>query len=86
MNRAKLRELRRNAAVVLGSVGTAADAALLTHALDDAEPPVREHRARSGPVPSCPSHPLPQPARSSTGAAPAARGTDDVAPGARASR
>jgi epoxyqueuosine reductase len=45
MKRAKLRGLKRNAAVVLGNVGTADDAAVLTRALDDAEPLVREHAA-----------------------------------------
>ena len=43
MKRAKLRGLRRNAAVVLGNVGTAEDVNLLTRALDDGEPLVREH-------------------------------------------
>ena len=42
MKRAKLRGLRRNAAVVLGNVGTADDAGVLTRALDDEEPAVRE--------------------------------------------
>jgi epoxyqueuosine reductase len=45
MKRAKLRGLKRNAAVVLGNVGTLADAAVLEQALDDAEPLVREHAA-----------------------------------------
>ena len=45
MKRAKLRGLKRNAAVVLGNVGTADDIDVLTHALDDAEPLVREHAA-----------------------------------------
>ena len=45
MKRAKLRGLKRNAAVVLGNVGTADDADLLTRALDDPEPIVREHAA-----------------------------------------
>ena len=45
MKRAKLRGLKRNAAVVLGNVGTADDAAVLTCALDDGEPVVREHAA-----------------------------------------
>jgi epoxyqueuosine reductase len=35
--------LRRNAAVVLGNVGTAEDVDVLTRALDDEEPLVREH-------------------------------------------
>jgi epoxyqueuosine reductase len=43
MKRAKLRGLRRNAAVVLGNVGDADDVDLLTRALDDREPLVREH-------------------------------------------
>ena len=53
MKRAKLRGLKRNAAVVLGNVGSAADLEVLTNALDDAEPipsagsgqAVREHAA-----------------------------------------
>ena len=45
MKRAKLRGLKRNAAVVLGNVGTADDADVLTRALDDEEPLVREHAA-----------------------------------------
>jgi epoxyqueuosine reductase len=45
MKRAKLRGLKRNAAVVLGNVGTMEDAAALAQALDDAEPLVREHAA-----------------------------------------
>ena len=47
MKRAKLRGLKRNAAVVLGNVGTSADASALIAALDDAEPLVRDH-ARAG--------------------------------------
>ena len=43
MKRAKLRGLKRNAAVVLGNVGTPDDADVLTRALDDDEPLVREH-------------------------------------------
>ena len=43
MKRARLRGLRRNAAVVLGNVGDADDVDLLTRALDDREPLVREH-------------------------------------------
>lgn len=42
MNWAKLRELQRNAAVVLGNVSKTEDVDVLTPALDDAEPPVRE--------------------------------------------
>jgi epoxyqueuosine reductase len=53
MKRAKLRGLKRNAAVVLGNVGTLDDVDVLTHALGDAEPlpsagsgqAVREHAA-----------------------------------------
>jgi epoxyqueuosine reductase len=45
MKRAKLRGLKRNAAVVLGNVGTADDAAVLQAALDDPEPLVRQHAA-----------------------------------------
>jgi len=45
MKRAKLRGLKRNAAVVLGNVGNAEDADLLTRALDDPEPLVRAHAA-----------------------------------------
>lgn len=45
MKRAKLRGLRRNAAVVLGNVGTAADGDVLGHALEDAEPLVSENAA-----------------------------------------
>lgn len=45
MKRAKLRGLKRNAAVVLGNVGTMDDVDVLTRALDDAEPLVREHAA-----------------------------------------
>ena len=44
MKRAKLRGLKRNAAVVLGNVGTSEDVDVLTRALD-AEPLVREHAA-----------------------------------------
>ena len=43
MKRAKLRGLKRNAAVVLGNVGTAEDVEVLTRARDDDEPLVREH-------------------------------------------
>jgi epoxyqueuosine reductase len=45
MKRAKLRGLKRNAAVVLGNVGTVRDVGVLTRALDDPEPLVREHAA-----------------------------------------
>jgi epoxyqueuosine reductase len=45
MKRAKLRGLKRNAAVVLGNVGTADDVGVLTRALADDEPIVREHAA-----------------------------------------
>lgn len=45
MKRAKARGLRRNAAVVLGNVGAPDDADVLTRALDDPEPLVREHAA-----------------------------------------
>jgi epoxyqueuosine reductase len=47
MKRAKLRGLKRNAAVVLGNVGRVEDVAVLTRALDDPEPLVREHAARA---------------------------------------
>ena len=43
MKRAKLRGLKRNAAVVLGNVGAPDDADVLARALDDDEPLVREH-------------------------------------------
>lgn len=45
MKRAKMRGMKRNAAVVLGKVGTAEDEDVLTRALDDDEPLVREHAA-----------------------------------------
>ena len=45
MKRAKLRGLKRNAAVVLGNVGTADDADVLTRALDDPEPLPHDHAA-----------------------------------------
>ena len=45
MKRAKLRGLKRNAAVVLGNVGTLDDVPTLRQALDDPEPMVREHAA-----------------------------------------
>ena len=43
MKQAKLRGVKRNAAVVLGNVGTADDVDVLTRALDDSESLVREH-------------------------------------------
>jgi epoxyqueuosine reductase len=43
MKRAKLPPMKRNAAVVLGNVGTADDVHVLARALDDAEPLVRKH-------------------------------------------
>lgn len=45
MKRAKLRGLKRNAAVVLGNVGAAEDRDALIRALDDPEPLVRDHAA-----------------------------------------
>jgi epoxyqueuosine reductase len=45
MKRAKLRGLKRNAAVVLGNVGTEEDGDVLTRAHDDEEPLLREHAA-----------------------------------------
>lgn len=45
MKRAKLRGLERNAAVVLGNAGTPDDVDVLTRALGDDEPLVREHAA-----------------------------------------
>ena len=45
MKRAKLRGLKRNAAVVLGNVGTVEDVPALQQALEDPEPLVREHAA-----------------------------------------
>jgi epoxyqueuosine reductase len=45
MKRAKLRGLKRNAAVVLGNAGDERDVDVLTRALDDPEPLVREHAA-----------------------------------------
>jgi len=47
MKRAKLRGLRRNAAVVLGNSGDADHLDALTRAVDDPEPPVREHASWS---------------------------------------
>ena len=45
MKRAKLRGLKRDAAVVLGNVGTSEDIGVLVRALDDPEPLVHEHAA-----------------------------------------
>jgi epoxyqueuosine reductase len=45
MKRAKLRGLKRNAAVVLGNIGTMEDVPVLEQALDNPEPLVREHAA-----------------------------------------
>ena len=45
MKRAKLRGLKRNAAVVLGNVGNPEDVDMLACALDDPEPLVRKHAA-----------------------------------------
>jgi epoxyqueuosine reductase len=45
MKRAKLRGLKRNAAVTLGNTGTLEDVPVLEQALDDPEPLVREHAA-----------------------------------------
>jgi len=45
MKRAKLPAMKRNAAVVLGNGGAAEDVDVLTRALDDDEPLVREHAA-----------------------------------------
>ncbi len=45
MKRAKLRGLKRNAAVVLGNIGTMEDVPVLQEALDDSEPLVSEHAA-----------------------------------------
>jgi epoxyqueuosine reductase len=45
MKRAKLRGLKRNAAVVLGNAGDARDLDVLTPALADDEPLLREHAA-----------------------------------------
>ncbi len=47
VKRAKLRGLRRNAAVALDNVGTAGDTDLVTHALDNAAPRVREQAAQA---------------------------------------
>ena len=45
MKRAKLRGLKRNAAIVLGNVGMTEDVGVLARALDDPEPLVRDHAA-----------------------------------------
>jgi epoxyqueuosine reductase len=45
MKRAKRRGLKRNAAVVLGNVGTTADADALREAVGDADPVVAAHAA-----------------------------------------
>ena len=45
MKRAKLRGLKRNASVVLGNVGDERDVDILSRALDDLEPLVRDHAA-----------------------------------------
>jgi epoxyqueuosine reductase len=45
MTRAKLAGLKRNAAVVLGNVGSPEDVPALAAAMEDAEPLVREHAA-----------------------------------------
>ena len=45
MKRTKLRGLKRNAAVVLGNIGTSAEVPVLASALEDPEPLVREHAA-----------------------------------------
>jgi epoxyqueuosine reductase len=45
MKRAKLRGVKRNAAVVLGNVGGSREVGVLVRALDDPEPLVREHAA-----------------------------------------
>lgn len=45
MKRAKLRGLKRNAAVMLGNIGTPEDVDILRRAFGDPEPLVREHAA-----------------------------------------
>lgn len=45
MKRAKLRRLKRNAALVLGNIGNSEDVDVLIRALDDPEPLVRGHAA-----------------------------------------
>ncbi len=47
IKRAKLRGLKRNAAVVLGNIGSEDELSVLTNALDDPEPLVREQAAAS---------------------------------------
>jgi epoxyqueuosine reductase len=47
MKRAKLRGLKRNAAVVLGNIGTAEDVPALTAATEDSETLVRQHAERA---------------------------------------
>ena len=47
VKRAKLRGPKRNSAVVLGDLGTTDDVHVLTRALDDEEPLVREQAARA---------------------------------------
>jgi epoxyqueuosine reductase len=47
MKRAKLRGLKRNAAVVLGNVGNQADVPVLKSAMEDADALVREHATRA---------------------------------------
>ena len=49
--RAKLPAMTRNAAVVLGNVDTSDDVDVLTRALDDPDPLVREHAAWALDVP-----------------------------------
>jgi epoxyqueuosine reductase len=45
MKRAKLKGLKRNAAVALGNIGTMEDVPVLEQALADPEPLIREHAA-----------------------------------------
>ena len=45
VKRAKLRGLKRNAAVVLGNIGNPADVPILASAMGDADSLVREHAA-----------------------------------------
>lgn len=51
--------LERNAAVMLGNVGTSRDVDVLARALDDAEPHVREHAAWALGAPGSPPTPPP---------------------------